>query len=196
MISSAYYLDTVALAMFLACWLGYAHVVQRVDAKRSHLMSVVRAFRRRWIERLCERDNHVADAALISNLLRGALFFTSTTIFILGGLAALLGTAPKAAEGFPAPVDETHGTLLAEVKVLILILVYIYAFFKFTWSAWQYNVLSIMVGALPKPGDTHGHSDYIEAERRPWHSPEKPTTTAFAAIILPRCDGSRCAAVT
>ncbi len=163
MISSAYYLDTVALAMFLACWLGYANVVQRVDAKRSHLMSVVKAFRRRWIERLCERDNHVADAALISNLLRGALFFTSTTIFILGGLAALLGTAPKAAEGFPAPVDETHGTLLGEVKVLILILVYIYAFFKFTWSAWQYNVLSIMVGALPKPGDTHGHSDYIEA---------------------------------
>src|SRR6187200_8190 len=120
MISSAYYLDTVALAMFLACWLGYAHVVQRVDAKRSHLMSVVKAFRRRWIERLCERENHVADAALISNLLRGALFFASTTIFILGGLAALLGTAPKAAEVVSQlPYTRQMAPWLAEVKVLI-----------------------------------------------------------------------------
>ena len=71
---------------------------------------------------------------------------------------------PTAAELVSQLPYTTHmAPWLAEVKVLILILVYIYAFFKFTWSAWQYNVLSIMVGALPKPGDTHDHSDYTEA---------------------------------
>ena len=30
-----------------------------------------------------------------------------------------------------------------------MILLFVYAFFKFTWSAWQYNVMSIMVGAMP-----------------------------------------------
>lgn len=163
-ISAAHILDAIALALFLACWVGYAHIVQRVDERRPHLLSVVRSFRKRWIERLCERENHVADAALISNLLRGALFFASTTIFILGGLAALLGTAPKAAELVSQlPYTAPMAPWLAEAKILILMLVYVYAFFKFTWSAWQYNVLSIMVGAMPRPTATYDHGDYAEA---------------------------------
>ncbi len=101
---------------------------------------------------MCERDNHIADAALLSNLLRGALFFASTTVFILGGLLALLGTGPKVAEVAGAlPYVAQAEPWLMEVKASILIVVFIYAFFKFTWSAWQYNVLSILVGAAPAP---------------------------------------------
>lgn len=132
------------------------------------MITVIRTFRHRWIERMCERDNHVADAALLSNLIRGALFFASTTVFILGGLAALLGTAPKVAEvvaqlPFTAPPEPR----LAEIKALVLILFYIYSFFKFTWSAWQYNILSIMVGAMPdadSPSETR--AEYVEAGAR------------------------------
>ena len=78
-----------------------------------------------------------------------------------------------------------------------LILVYIYAFFKFTWSAWQYNVLSIMVGALPKPGDTHDHSDYTEAAASVLALAEERYNNGIRAYYfsIPRC-GSRCAAVT
>lgn len=150
-------LDIIAFAVFLACWFGHAWLVHRVDAERPHLMSAVRAFRRRWMERICERDTHVADATLLSNLLRGALFFASTTVFILGGLAALLGTAPKAAElAARLPHLAPTNPWIAEVKIAILILIYVYAFFKFTWSAWQYNVLSILVGAMPRPGGDEG----------------------------------------
>ena len=47
---------------------------------------------------------------------------------------------------------------------MILIIVYVYAFFKFTWSAWQHNVLSMLVGAMPTPdGDAHVRSSYAEA---------------------------------
>jgi uncharacterized membrane protein len=45
---------------------------------------------------------------------------------------------------------------LLEVKAIVLILVFVYAFFKFTWSAWQYNVLSILVGAAPSPDADKG----------------------------------------
>ncbi len=102
------------------------------------------------MNRLCERDNHIADATLLSNLLRGALFFASTTVFILGGLIAVIGTGPKVAEvvGVLPYVGRTESWLL-EVKAIVLILLFVYAFFKFTWSAWQYNVLSILVGAAP-----------------------------------------------
>jgi len=142
--------DTLAAGVFLLCWLGYGYLARAVAKRRPSMMSAVRTFRHRWIERMCERDNHIADAALLSNLIRGALFFASTTVFILGGLAALLGTAPKVAEVVAQlPYTEPAEPRLAELKALALIILYIYAFFKFTWSAWQYNVLAIMVGAMP-----------------------------------------------
>lgn len=160
--------DGIAVLAFLLCWLGFGQVVNWVALKRPSLMSAVRSFRQRWIERMAERDNHTADATLLSNLLRGALFLASTTVLILGGLVALLGTAPKVAEVISQlPYTTPTESRLAEIKALILIFVYVYAFFKFTWSAWQYNVLSILVGAMPTPdSDAHTRSAYAEAAAR------------------------------
>ena len=142
--------DIAALATFFVCWFGYGPLANLISLRRPSLISAVRLFRRGWIGRMCSRDNHVADAALLGNLLRGALFFASTTVFILGGLAALLGTASRLAEVTAhLPYATATDARLTEIKILIMILLFVYAFFKFTWSAWQYNVLSIMVGAMP-----------------------------------------------
>lgn len=161
-------MDTIAAGVFLFCWFGYGLLVKAVARRRPSMLSAIRTFRERWIERMCERDNHVSDAALLGNLLRGALFFASTTVFILGGLGALLGTASRVAEVVSQlPYTQPAEPRLAEIKALILILLYIYAFFKFTWSAWQYNVLSIMVGAIPAPGsESERRSNFIEAGSR------------------------------
>lgn len=150
-------LDLAAFGLFLACLFSYGRLANRVVARRPSLVTSMRAFRYRWIERMSERDLHVADAALLGNLLRGTLFFASTTVFILGGLVALLGTAPKISEVIgQLPYASDAGQRLAEIKALILILIYVYAFFKFTWSAWQYNLLAILIGAMPK---AHEESD-------------------------------------
>ncbi len=157
--------DVVALLFFLVCWPGYRLFASRFEAKRPGLMSLVKTLRRQWIMRMAERDSHISDATLLGNLLRGSLFFASTTVFILGGLVALLGTAPKVAElvsqlPFATRTDPT----LAEIKALVLILVFVYAFFKFTWAAWQYNVLSILVGGIPAhSGDKRLREQYAEA---------------------------------
>ncbi|MEQ1669384.1 MAG: DUF599 domain-containing protein [Hyphomicrobium sp.] len=145
--------DVIAAGVFFICWFGYGFAAERAARNRPSLITAIQSFRRAWIERMCTSDNHVADAALLGNLLRGALFFASTTVFILGGLAALLGTAPKLADVVSQlPYSPSADPRLAEIKILTLILFYVYAFFKFTWSAWQYNVLSIMVGAMPAHG--------------------------------------------
>lgn len=161
-------LDALALAVFLICWLGFGTFANWRVQQRPCLMSAVRNFRQAWIERMCERENHVADATLISNLLRGALFLASTTVFILGGLAALLGTSSKVADVIAQlPFATAAAPQVAEMKALVLIFVFVYAFFKFTWSAWQYNVLSIMVGAMPAPGTASpGLKAYGEAAAR------------------------------
>ncbi len=160
--------DSIAAAAFALCWFGYGFIANLIAKRRPSMMATVRVFRQRWMERLSERDNHVADAALLSNLLRGALFFASTTVFILGGLAALLGTVPKVSEVIShLPYTEPAEPRLAEIKALIVILLFIYAFFKFTWSAWQYNVLSIVVGAMPALGtEAAVRVSYVEAGSR------------------------------
>ncbi len=146
-------LDILALGCFIVCWYGYGLAANVLTRKRASLISTVGIFRERWMARVCERDSHVADAALLSNLLRGALFFASTTVFILGGLLAVLGTGgAKVADAIGALPYVAHAEAwLHETKAIVLILMFVYAFFKFTWSAWQYNVLSILVGAAPHP---------------------------------------------
>lgn len=161
-------IDLITGTIFVLCWFGYGFVAKLIAQRRPSMMATVRGFRQRWIERMAERDNHIADAALISNLLRGALFFASTTVFILGGLAALLGTVPTVAVvisnlPYTAPAEPR----LAEIKALIIILLFIYAFFKFSWSAWQYNILSIVVGAMPALGtEAAVRASYVAAGGR------------------------------
>ena len=41
-----------------------------------------------------------------------------------------------------------------EVKVVMLIYIFVYAFFKFTWSAWQFNATGVLVGGMPAAGES------------------------------------------
>jgi uncharacterized membrane protein len=143
-------LDIIALPWFFACWLGYEKFSKWRASSTPSLISALRVFRMRWAEGICHRDTHQADATILGNLLRGALFFASSTIFILGGLVALLGTTQRVIDVISQlPFSGPLPVWLWELKVLILIYIFVYAFFKFTWSAWQYNALSIIVGAAP-----------------------------------------------
>jgi len=156
--------DAIALVCFLLCWLGYGVIAKWLSTRRPSLISSVNVFRARWMRRICQRESHIADATLLGNLLRGALFFASTTVFILGGLIALLGptmTDVVARLPYSTPAEPW----LLEVKALILIAVFVYAFFKFTWSAWQYNVLSIIVGGSPKASEADANevTHYVES---------------------------------
>jgi uncharacterized membrane protein len=145
--------DAVAFVCFLLCWQGYSLFARWLGRTRPNLLSAVSAYRELWMRRVCQRQMHVADATLLSNLLRGCLFFASTTVLILGGLVAVLGTGTKVAEVVGhLPYAATSEAWLLELKALALIVLFVYAFFKFTWSAWNYNVLSILVGAAPDTG--------------------------------------------
>ena len=157
-------LDVVALIWFLVCWVGFGQYSKRSARSRQNLIGAMRVYRELWMERMCAREQRQADATILTNLLRNALFFVSTTILILGGLVALLGTTQRVVEVVSRlPFTAPFALWVWEVKVLILIYLFIYAFFKFTWSAWQYNALSIIVGAAPKPPvDPQRAERYVE----------------------------------
>jgi uncharacterized membrane protein len=146
-------LDVAALAWLALCWMAYAWMCDRSPRGEQGLMKVVHAYRERWLRECVVRDNRMVDAALVNNLMRSVSFFASTSILILGGLLTALGYAERAMEiTAELPLAKRTSATLWETKVLLLIAIFFYAFFKFSWSLRQYNVLSVMIGAAPPPG--------------------------------------------
>lgn len=138
---------------FVLCWMGYIIYAGRRAKMDESLFSITNEFRRRWMVQMLERDNRMVDASVLGNLVRSATFFASTTIFILAGLMALLGTADKAMNvvaGFPFAQQVTREVW--ELKILLMVLIFVYGFFKFTWALRQYNFLSVLTGAAPGRG--------------------------------------------
>ena len=98
------------------------------------------------------RDPRVLDGIITQTLSHTPSFFSSTTIIIMGGLLALLGTTDKAAELVrEIPFSQATPLLVFEFKILILIAIFVYAFFRFSWSMRQYTFVALMIGALPAP---------------------------------------------
>ena len=98
------------------------------------------------------RDNRMVDIQVINSLMDVVRFLASTSILIIAGLLALLGSTDKAILLImDLPFAAPGGRGVWELKVLLLILVFVYAFFKFMWAMRQYTYCSVMVGAAPSP---------------------------------------------
>ena len=144
--------DVAALACFLVAWIGYAYVADYSRWGRENLITTVHALRRRWMEEAFRRENRIGDTNLLGNLMRSVTFFTSTTIFILGGLLAVLGAAERAQDILgELPLVRPTSRLFWEMKVLLLLATFTYGFFKLTWSIRQFNYCCILLGAAPPP---------------------------------------------
>jgi len=143
-------LDWTALLWFIACWVGYAFFAERGAHAHNSLVGLGHTYRLLWARRLLERDVRITDASLIGNLMGSVSFYANTTIYIIAGLFAVLGTLDKVvsvAAEFPFARQVSRDLL--EMKLLLLFAVFVVAYFKFTWSLRQFNLLSILVGAAP-----------------------------------------------
>jgi uncharacterized membrane protein len=142
--------DWLALAWFFTGWIGYAVFARRRSASSMSLLAVTNQYRRLWMLQTTGRDVRVVDGIVIQNLSTSPSFFASTTILIIGGLLALLGTTDKAAELVKEiPFAARTSTLVFDLKLLLLLGVFVYAFFRFTWSLRQYTFGALMVASAP-----------------------------------------------
>ncbi len=146
--------DAFSLLWFFALWAGYQRYAYVRAKSDPSLMSVMAQFRRDWWTNLIGRELRVIDTSILTTLSNSATFFASTTLFILGGLLAMLGTVDKivlVVQGLPF-----HSRLSGqpwELKISLLIGIFVYAFFKFTWALRLFGFSSILVGAAPKVTD-------------------------------------------
>jgi uncharacterized membrane protein len=143
-------LDLIALAWFLAAWLGYALVLEMTPHGKSGLNGQMHRYRNLWMERMLAREARMVDGQVISSLQNGTAFFASTSLIALGGAVTLFHANEDMltiVAALPLGVAATH--MQWELKVVGLMIIFIYAFFKFAWSYRLYNYVAIMVGAAP-----------------------------------------------
>jgi uncharacterized membrane protein len=159
--------DILAPAWFALCWLGYGWYADSRLGMRS-LLTTMHAYRQVWMQNMLRRDNRMVDVQIIGNLMRSASFFASTSLFVIGGLLAVLGARADAmAVVQELPFAVRTPPLLWDLKVLLLIVVFVYAFFKFTWAYRHYNYCLILLGSLPLPPEvTDGCRDVAERTAR------------------------------
>jgi len=143
--------DWLALVAFFAAWIGYAMFAKRRAEVQPSVLASTNRWRNQWMLQATQRENRIVDAAVIQTLSSSPSFFASTTILIIGGLLAILGTTDKASELVrEIPFAARTSTLIFDLKLALLTAVFVFAFFRFTWSLRQYTFGAILVGATPE----------------------------------------------
>jgi uncharacterized membrane protein len=140
--------DWLALAAFLAGWVGYASFARRQGYAERSLLAVSNRVRRQWMVQTTYRDNRVLDGVVVQSMSSGPSFFASTTILIIGGLLAMLSTTERVAELVKEiPFAARTSVLIFDLKLVLLTGIFVHAFFRFTWSIRQYSFGALLVGA-------------------------------------------------
>lgn len=158
-------LDLLALAWFLAAWLGYSLVLDRTGHGTASLTALMTAERQRWMEIMARRENRIVDAALFASLQQGTAFFASTSLLAVGGALSLLRAGEEMnalAHALPFAVETTRE--LWQAKVFGLAVILVYAFFKFAWAYRLFNYAAILIGATPP--DAEGEHEAALAQAR------------------------------
>lgn len=155
-------LDWLAVLFFFAAWVGYTQFAKRRADVQPSVLASTNQWRRQWMLQATVRENRIVDAAVLQTLSSSPSFFASTTILIIGGLLALLGTTDKASELVrELPFAARTSVLVFDLKMAVLTAVFVFAFFRFTWSLRQYTFGAILLGAAP---DAKGLADADQRE--------------------------------
>jgi len=143
--------DWAAMAVFFGGWIGYARFAREQHGAGRSVLAATNRIRRQWMVQTTYREVRVFDGVVIQNLSTSPSFFASTTILIIGGLLALLGTNDKATELVrDIPFAARTTALVFDMKVILLLGIYVYAFFRFTWSLRQYTFGALLIAAAPE----------------------------------------------
>lgn len=156
--------DWLALVCFFALWVGYAWFAKVLGQRRSSLLITTNRYRGYWMKQAAMRDPRMLDGLITQTLSNTPAFFSSTSILVIGGLFALLGTTDKATELMSEiPFAQATPLIVFEFKILVLVSIFVYAFFRFSWCMRQYTFVALVIGAMPPPSDfKSGKFDALE----------------------------------
>ena len=143
--------DWAALLWFFSAWVGYARFAATRAETHLSLIGTMNRVRRQWMLQATHREVRMLDGSVLQNLSTSPSFFASTTILIIGGLLAVLGTTDKATElAREIPFVARTTSLIFDLKLVLMLSIFTYAFFRFTWSMRQYTFGAQLVASVPE----------------------------------------------
>lgn len=155
-------IDFLVLAWFVLCWGGYTFFARHKARQTTSLVVAMRIYRREWFRNMLAHENRIGDIGGMNALLSASTFFASSSMLILGGLAALLGAPERAIEAVAdLPFAHRDSEAIWRIKIIVLIVTFVYAFFKFSWSIRQFNFCAILIGAAPNTHNPDEHEDFV-----------------------------------
>jgi len=145
------YIDLIAFSWLVICWLGYDFLIGSQNKGTCNIATNMYNHISNWMKESIKRDDRDIDIITITNLIRSASFFASTSLIIIAGLIPMIGYGDKANLFISVlPYTISNPSPIWEMKTIFLLLIFANAFFKFSWSLRQYNYASIMVVSAPK----------------------------------------------
>lgn len=149
------YIDFIALAWFLVCFIGYTQYSRRKAKTVPCLSNLLDIYRQDWLREVMKRENRISDVSIVGSLERNGAFFASSCLLILAGILTSLGYTNQAMEVFrDFPFSSVPTREVWELRMAVLLVLFVYAFFKFTWSIRLYNFLNVMIGSSPAPTES------------------------------------------
>ena len=146
--------DWLALFALFGLWSGYALFASRLSQRKRSLLATTNQYRSRWMMQASYRDPRMLDGLSTQSLSQTPSFFSSTSILIIGGLLAVMGTTDKAVELVKdMPFAQVTTAEVVEFKLVVLVAIFVYTFFRFSWCMRQYTFVSLVIGAMPSPED-------------------------------------------
>jgi uncharacterized membrane protein len=156
--------DWLALAALFGLWVGYALFARYWGRRQRTLLATTNLYRAQWMWQATFRDPRMLDGLITQNLSHTPSFFSSTSILIIGGLVAVLGTTDKAVELVrDMPFAQATSLQIFEFKLLVLLGIFVYSFFRFSWSMRQYTFVALVIGAMPLPSHFEAHPSQRQA---------------------------------
>ncbi len=156
--------DIAALALFLACWLGYEPLLRRVSHPAGALNTNMVVIRRAWMANMSARDNKFFDSQLMGHTLTSASFFASSNLLLIAALTGALVGGDRTWRSLHAlPLVGPSAPYMFELKLALVIAAMARSLLDFIWSIRQMNYCLAAMGAAPISASPEVTRTYGEA---------------------------------
>ena len=155
------WLDLVALATLGFSFTLYGPISAFILG--GNISSRMLEWRKIWARQMMWREERITDVSLVRGLIGNVSFFATTTVFVISGLLALIGSSSTIVQKLNAlPHVETVTEETVIMKLCALLAMAVVAFFKFGWAMRLHANTLLMVGAAPEPAERNSaDADYV-----------------------------------
>lgn len=179
--------DIAAGAIFIACWLVYEPLLERLTGGRGAINIDLRAVREGWLRRMMARENRMMDASLLGHLANSASFFASTNLLVIAAAAGLLfGGEAMLGNLRGVSLSGLEPDWLIQIKIALVVITLTRGLLDFIWAIRQLNFCAALFGAAPEPSEIEHHEDYVRATAQvlspAFHSFNKGVRTYYFAL--------------